>query len=444
MPAHRFSPPPQAQVQVTDPYYGDYSALAQQFLKTKNHPVYSAGQGIADALGDVGEAYFDKKALDKARAQQKQDYSDAAMAQQIAGNPDLTRNEAARRATQGGLDGGPQMTMASQVFDQPATVNQRDAAGMGALANNPRMALEMRPDIQAMAQQFAPPSFSGTLKPGEHAFAKGRDVASLPAAPPDSSIPLPPEVEAQRIRIAKASRPPAAEKVPQTHFAFDRVQKQNRSVTPQEEAAEPQRYAPVIANPMVEAYDPKTGNKVGSFDQSDPTFKARVESGELSTQAPRQQTDAEKRSMGFASRAKNALDDLQRVYAPDKETGKPTNLPSSGFLGGLQSTTLPFTNASVVPKVLQGKSFEQERRAKMEFMTAVLRKDSGATIKPDEYQEMDQIYFPQAGEGDQVIADKSKARENAMAALSAEATPGNQTMPAGRGASGAWSAVEVK
>lgn len=66
-------------------------------------------------------------------------------------------------------------------------------------------------------------------------------------------------------------------------------------------------------------------------------------------------------------------------------------------------------------------SYEQ---AKRNFISAVLRKESGAVISPEEFRNEDRKYFPQTGDGDVAIKQKKKARETAISALSIQAGPG--------------------
>src|ERR1044072_1213964 len=83
-----------------DPYIPQSQLLAQILTAQRTHPVYSMGQGIADVLGDVGEAYFQKKAADK----DQQTAEDNAAAQMrmlsIISNPQFSQLNAATAAGQ--------------------------------------------------------------------------------------------------------------------------------------------------------------------------------------------------------------------------------------------------------------------------------------------------------------------------------------------------------
>jgi hypothetical protein len=81
-----------------------------------------------------------------------------------------------------------------------------------------------------------------------------------------------------------------------------------------------------------------------------------------------------------------------------------------------------FTSASAA---LQGKapnfaksddvqSFEQ---AKRNFLNAILRRESGATISPFEREDGDKQYFPVFGDGPEVLKQKAQNRATAIAGL---------------------------
>jgi hypothetical protein len=83
---------------------------------------------------------------------------------------------------------------------------------------------------------------------------------------------------------------------------------------------------------------------------------------------------------------------------------------------------------NVLPGALGGPSPEQQQvdAARKNFITAVLRKESGAAISPTEFYTEAQKYFPQPGDSDQVIKQKSHARETAIKAMEIQAGPGKR------------------
>jgi hypothetical protein len=67
---------------------------------------------------------------------------------------------------------------------------------------------------------------------------------------------------------------------------------------------------------------------------------------------------------------------------------------------------------------------QQFQQAKRNFITAVLRKESGAVIGQDEFEMEDQKYFRQIGDSDAVAAQKKQARQTAIRAMEIQAGPG--------------------
>lgn len=70
---------------------------------------------------------------------------------------------------------------------------------------------------------------------------------------------------------------------------------------------------------------------------------------------------------------------------------------------------------------LNTSDYQRIRRAKEDFLTAVLRDESGALIGEPEFVRDEKKYFPQPGDGPEVIADKARARELAVKGLAREA-----------------------
>jgi hypothetical protein len=85
---------------------------------------------------------------------------------------------------------------------------------------------------------------------------------------------------------------------------------------------------------------------------------------------------------------------------------------------------------NVLPTVLGGPSPEQQQndQARRNFISAVLRKESGAAISPTEYVNEERKYFPQLGDSPKVIQQKQQARELAIKALEAQAGSSGKRM----------------
>ncbi len=70
---------------------------------------------------------------------------------------------------------------------------------------------------------------------------------------------------------------------------------------------------------------------------------------------------------------------------------------------------------------LKSATSQQQRQAERNFLSAVLRRESGASISPTEYAEGEAKYFPRHGDKPEVLAQKKRAREMEIANLRAEA-----------------------
>jgi hypothetical protein len=80
---------------------------------------------------------------------------------------------------------------------------------------------------------------------------------------------------------------------------------------------------------------------------------------------------------------------------------------------------------NVLPEAAGGLSPEQQQnaQARRNFISAVLRKESGASISPTEYANEEKKYFPQLGDSDQVIKQKQNSRIKAIEGLKSQAGP---------------------
>jgi hypothetical protein len=141
-------------------------------------------------------------------------------------------------------------------------------------------------------------------------------------------------------------------------------------------------------------------------------------------------TEAQGNSVAFGARAVEA----NRI-ATDLET-KGVKIPgkTSTVVSGIVGMT-PFVGESyseatkslfnVLPEFAGGLSPEQQQnqQARRNFISAVLRKESGAAIGVDEYKNEERKYFAQLGDSDKVIQQKQEARKLAIEALKAQAGP---------------------
>lgn len=70
-----------------------------------------------------------------------------------------------------------------------------------------------------------------------------------------------------------------------------------------------------------------------------------------------------------------------------------------------------------LPNFMQSGNTQQLEQIKRNFVSAVLRKESGAAISPKEMSEADKQYFPQAGDKPEVLQQKQVNRQTAIEGL---------------------------
>jgi len=105
------------------------------------------------------------------------------------------------------------------------------------------------------------------------------------------------------------------------------------------------------------------------------------------------------------------------------------DLAKQGVLRGAIVEGVPFVGGAagkVLPGSLGGTSQQEQQvnQAKSNFITAVLRKESGAVISDSEFAREDNKYFPQVNDGPAVIKQKANARKLAIEAMKFQAGPG--------------------
>lgn len=122
----------------------------------------------------------------------------------------------------------------------------------------------------------------------------------------------------------------------------------------------------------------------------------------------RQQSQEEKQpaqnefaAAGYSKRARQAEEEFSKLPA-----GTGTDWKARVF--------------SILPNEVAPENLQMLDQAKRNFISANLRKESGAAISDQEYSNEDKKYFPQPGDSEGVIAQKARARQQAMLNLEAE------------------------
>lgn len=91
--------------------------------------------------------------------------------------------------------------------------------------------------------------------------------------------------------------------------------------------------------------------------------------------------------------------------------------------GGYDRTDAVTSANAGMWNLLQTGENQRQNQAEKNFITAVLRRESGASISPTEFSTAEKQYFPRAGDTPETIKQKKRNRDQVLAALKAEAGP---------------------
>ncbi len=89
------------------------------------------------------------------------------------------------------------------------------------------------------------------------------------------------------------------------------------------------------------------------------------------------------------------------------------NIMASGYNPASYSAAFRKTSLPIVGQVGASSEDRAFQQAAKEFIASVLRKETGAAVTPQEFQEYSSIYFPAPGDDEQTIAQKADARKRA-------------------------------
>lgn len=92
-----------------------------------------------------------------------------------------------------------------------------------------------------------------------------------------------------------------------------------------------------------------------------------------------------------------------------------------GELGSIKTGRLESLASKWLPGEFQSPELRQVDQAERNFVNAVLRRESGAAIAPDEFASAEQQYFPRPGDTPEVISQKAQNRKIVIEGLEREA-----------------------
>ena len=135
-------------------------------------------------------------------------------------------------------------------------------------------------------------------------------------------------------------------------------------------------------------------------------------------------TETQSNATAFGMRAVEANRILKNLEDSGTRTTGGIRTVVAGTLGAipLVGENLSDTAKSALNFTASTKQ-QQTDQARRNFITAVLRKESGAAISPTEFVNEEKKYFPQIGDSDATVKQKQEARDLAIKALEVQAGP---------------------
>jgi hypothetical protein len=134
---------------------------------------------------------------------------------------------------------------------------------------------------------------------------------------------------------------------------------------------------------------------------ADPDVANQAKTGKLSEQ--------EEKTVSFVTRMQGAEKQLQDMnYAPHGVKGAGAQIAAS----------IPLVGNSMKPE-----DYQRYEQSASEWISGLLRSDSGAAIAKDEFTKYFRTYFPQLGDSDSVVKQKQASRERAMEGMTRGLSP---------------------
>ena len=192
--------------------------------------------------------------------------------------------------------------------------------------------------------------------------------------------------------------------------------------------------APPMRPPVAGALTPTNAPVAGAYtplSQLSPKAQQEIEKARVMEGiVPKPLTEAQGKSTAYGMRmeaANKILTDLEKKGVTNTGIVRSAIGGTVGLTPFIGEKLQDATNALInpLPGVLGGPSAEQQQvdQARRNFITAVLRQESGAAIAASEFANEEKKYFPQVGDTPEVIAQKQKARELAIKAMNIQAGP---------------------
>lgn len=216
------------------------------------------------------------------------------------------------------------------------------------------------------------------------------------------------------------------------HFEYDPITKTMQpSASSPGKAAEPKTYT---LSPGQKVFD-ANGKEIASLDPLEKESKNTVVApgssivgpdgrviftNPLNPKEPARPSESMQNAQMFGARADQAEKELQQVLKTfNPSTVNPLTHPFDASGNMVNSFKIPFTDSSLQPNSFKSDERQSFEQAQRNFINAVLRKESGASISEPEFRNAREQYFPQPGDGTEVLAQKARNRAQAIAGLKA-------------------------
>ncbi|MGV2052611.1 hypothetical protein ACQZ48_21265 [Agrobacterium sp. 22-209-1] len=162
-------------------------------------------------------------------------------------------------------------------------------------------------------------------------------------------------------------------------------------------------------------------------------------------QAPKPPVTPQRQGMIPLTEPKVTIDESKAGGFADRMTQSGGLIDKFGN-AGLNTIDQALTNSPYVPGFiannLVGEDFQQYDQARRDFINAQLRRESGAVISPEEFDNANKQYFPQPGDKPEVLEQKRKNRETVIGAMIRDAGPTYKRPAGGDGVLSAGQVVD--
>ncbi|MRG66097.1 hypothetical protein GH789_12500 [Rhizobium pusense] len=163
-------------------------------------------------------------------------------------------------------------------------------------------------------------------------------------------------------------------------------------------------------------------------------------------QAPQQPQDAPQRQgMIPLTQPKVTVDESKAGGFADRMLEANDLLDTYGN-AGLSPWSQAVTDNSYIPDVMENylvnENFQKYSQARRNFINAQLRRESGAVISPEEFENANKQYFPMPGDTPEVLKQKAQGRKTAVDAMIRDAGPTFKRKATGDGVPSAGQVVD--